>query len=198
MLDRQRQHQRAAPSVLRHLARGVRIALHEGNDTRRREGRVQHRAARGADVREVVAHAAAALHELHLLLVDAEDASVGVGRMLVADHEAVRQRRHLEVVADAGHRAALRNDIAEVVEQRKGLLARERVGILLLDALDLGGDPLVHFARGFFINVAHGILEGILADPYRSGQIVPVEILFRLGDRVVVVDLPRRVRCGDF
>ena len=122
VFDRQRQHQRAAPSVLRHLARGVRVTLHEGHDTRRRERRVEHRTARGTDVRKVVTHAAAPFHQLHLLFVHAEDAAVRVGGVLVADQEAVRQRRHLEIIADTGHRSALRNDIPEMVEQFERLL----------------------------------------------------------------------------
>ena len=177
VLDRQRQHQRAAPPVLRHLARRVRVTLHEGHDARRRECRVEHRAARGADVRKVVAHAAAAFHQLDLLLVHAEDAAVGVGGVLMADDEAVRQRRHLEIVADAGHRAALRNDVTEMVEQRENLLLRERVRVFLLDAFDFGSDALVHLARRFLVDVSERVLEGVLADPHRGGEVVPVEIL---------------------
>ena len=198
MLDRQRQHQRAAPPVLRHLARRVRVTLHEGHDARRRECRVEHRAARGADVRKVVAHAAAAFHQLDLLLVHAEDAAVGVGGVLMADDEAVRQRRHLEIVADAGHRAALRNDVTEMVEQRENLLLRERVRVFLLDAFDFGSDALVHLARRFLVDVSERVLEGVLADPHRGGEVVPVEILLRLGNRIVVIDLLRRVGFGGF
>ena len=174
VLDREGEHQGAAASVLRHLARRVRVALHEGDDTRRREGRVEHGAARGADVREVMPHAAAPLHELHLLLVHAEDAAVGVGRVLVPDDEAVGERRHLEV------------------------LAAHRRGVLLLDAFDLRGDAFVHLAGCLFINVPEGVLQGILADPHRSGQVVAVEIGLRRGDRLVVIDLLRRVRLDSF
>ena len=193
-----REHQRTAAAVLRHLARRVRVTLHEGHDARRRECRVEHRAARGADVRKVVAHAAAAFHQLDLLLVHAEDAAVGVCRILVADDEAVRQRRHLEIVADAGHRAALRNDVTEMVEQRENLLLRERVRVFLLDAFDFGSDALVHLARRFLVDVSERVLEGVLADPHRGGEVVPVEILLRLGNRIVVIDLLRRVGFGGF
>ena len=196
--DRQRQHQRAAPPVLRHLARRVRVTLHEGHDTRRRESRVQHRAARGPDVRKVVTHAAAAFHQLNLLLVHAEDAAVGIGGILMADDEAVRQRRHLEIIADAGHRAALRNDVTEMVEQRENLLLRKRVRVFLLDAFDFGSDALVHLARRSFVDVSERILEGVLADPHRGGEVVPVEILLRLGNRIVVIDFLRRVGFGGF
>ena len=87
---RQRQHQRAAPSVLRHFARRVRISLHERHDPRRGQRAVQHRAAGGPDVRQVVPDASAAFHQLHLFFVDADDAAVRVGRMAVSDHKTVR------------------------------------------------------------------------------------------------------------
>ena len=192
MLDRQREHQRSAAAVLRHLARRVGIALHERNDTRGGEGRVQHGAARGPDVRKVVPHAAAALHQLHLLLVHAENAAVRVGRVLMADHEAVRERGHLKIVADTRHRAALRNHVPEMVEQLEHLLLAHRIGILAFDALDLGGDTLVHLLGRRFVNIAERVLEGVLADPHRCGEVVPFEILFRLGDRIVVFDFLRR------
>ena len=198
VLDRQRQHQRAAPAVLRHLARGVRIALHEGHDTRRGQRRVEHRAARGTDVREVVPHAAAPLHQLHLLLVHAEDAAVGVGGMLVADHEAVRQRRHLEIIADAGHRSALRNDVTEMVEQLERLPLRKGIGVFAFDPGDLAGDAFVHLARRLLVNVSERVFKGVLAHPHRGGKIVSVEIDFRLGNRIVVIDFLRRFSFGGF
>ena len=198
VLDREREHQRAAAAVLRHLARRVRIPLHEGHDTRRGERRVEHRTARGTDVRKIVSHAAAPFHQLHLLLVHAENAAVRVCRMLVADDEAVRERGHLEIVADARHRAALRNDVAEMVEQGERLLLRHRGGILALDTLDLGGDALVHLPGRLLVDIAERVLQGVLADPHRSGQFVPVEIPLRFGDRIVVLDLARCLFLGVF
>ena len=194
MLDRQRKHQRTAATVLGHLTRGVRVTLHEGDDTRRSECRVEHRAARRADVREVMPHTATSLHELHLLLVHAENAAIGVGRMLVSDDEAVRERSHLEVVADTGHRAALRDHVTEMVEQSERLLLRHRIGIVALDALDLGGDTLVHLPRGALVDVAEGVLQGILADPDRSSQVIAPEVPLRLGHRIVVFHTLRRLR----
>ena len=129
---------------------------------------------------------------------DADDAAVRVGRVLMADHEAVRERGHLKVVADTRHRAALRNDVTEMVEQRENLLLRERVRVFLLDAFDFGSDALVHLARRFLVDVSERVLEGVLADPHRGGEVVPVEILLRLGNRIVVIDLLRRVGFGGF
>ena len=66
------------------------------------------------------------------------------------------------------------------------------------DALDLGGDTLVHLLGRRFVNIAERVLEGVLADPHRGGEVVPVEILLRLGNRIVVIDLLRRVGFGGF
>ena len=186
VLDRDGQHQRTAAAVLRHLARRVGVTLHEGDDTRRRERRVEHGTARGAQVREIVSHAAAPFHDLHLLLVHADDAAVGVGGLLVADDEAVRQRSDLQIVADTGHRAALRDDVAEVVEQREDLVARQRVGIVLLDAFDLGGDTVVHIFGRAFVNMAERIFEGVFRNPYRRRQFVAAEVLLRSCHGIVI------------
>ena len=120
----QREHQRTASSVLRHFARRVRITLHERHDTGRGKRRVEHGTARGTYVRQIVSHAAAALHQLHLLLVHAEDAAIRVGGVLMPYDEAVGQRRDLEIVSDTGHRTALRNDVTEMVEQLEYLSFR--------------------------------------------------------------------------
>ena len=191
VLNRERKHQRTATAILCHLARRVRVTLHEGNDTGRGEGRVQNGATRGADVREVVTHTAATLHELHLLLVHAEDTAIRVGRIAVADDEAVRKRGNLEIVTDTGHRATLRNDVAEVVQEREDLLLRHGVRIFVLDALNLGSNALVHLLRRTLVNVAVGVLQSILAHPDRGGQVVTLEIDFRFGNRVVVINFLR-------
>ncbi len=110
----------------------------------------------------------------------------------MADDEAVGERRNLEIVADTGHGTALRNDVTEVVEQGEDLVGRHGIGILLLDTLDFAGNALVHLPGRLLVDVAERILERVLADPHRSGQIVAVEIDLRFGDGVVVVDLLRR------
>ena len=68
----------------------------------------------------------------------------------------------------------------------------------MLDAFDFGSDALVHLARRFLVDVSERVLEGVLADPHRGGEVVPVEILLRLGNRIVVIDLLRRVGFGGF
>ena len=132
------------------------------------------------------------------------EASEELSRMLSKQgipHKVLNAKFHeleAEIVADAGHRAALRNDVTEMVEQRENLLLRERVRVFLLDAFDFGSDALVHLARRFLVDVSERVLEGVLADPHRGGEVVPVEILLRLGNRIVVIDLLRRVGFGGF
>ena len=60
-------------------------------------------------------HAAATLHELHLLLIYLHDGAVRVGIAVETYDEAVAQRRYLMVVSYARHWATGRYDVAEVV-----------------------------------------------------------------------------------
>ena len=171
------QHQGSAASVLGHLTGGVGIALHEGHHAGGGEGAVEHRAAGGADMGEVVAYSAAAFHQLHLLLVYLHDAAVGVGLMLVADDEAVGQGGYLVVVADARHRASLGDDVLEIPEQLVNLGCRHRVGVLLLDPGKLVRQAPVHLVRRGLVQVAEGVLHGVLVDPDRGSELIAAEIL---------------------
>ena len=98
---------------------GIAVFFHERHQARTRQCGVVHRSAFGADMREVMPHSTPAFHELHLLLVDAHDGTIGVGIPIQADDEAVGQRRHLVVISDARHGTPCRNDIPEMVEEFK-------------------------------------------------------------------------------
>ena len=185
MLDGDGEHQRSSAAVLGHLAGRIGVALHKRHHAGRSQRAVQHRSAGGTQMRQVVAHSAATLHQLHLLLVDHQDAAVRVGRIVVADDEAVRQRNHLVGVADAAHRAALRDDELEVLQQLVYLLLAKAVGIVVLDARELAGDAAVHHIGVQLVDVALRILEGILAHPHRSRQLVTAEIVLRRSQRLV-------------
>ena len=186
MLDAHREHQRSAPAVLGHLARGVAVALHEGHEPCRGQRRVLHRRPLRTDVGEVVPHAAAALHQLHLLLVDLDDASVGVGLTLESYHEAVGERAHLVVVADAGHRASLRHYIPEALEKAVDLPGAHGVGILALYARYLVGDAVVHVVGSGFKKMTVGVFKSVFRRPYSGGELVALEILERRGIRFIV------------
>ena len=127
-------------------------------------------------MREVVADAAATFHQLHLFLVDADDGTIAVGVAIHADDKAVGKRGNLEVVSDAGHRAALRHNVAEVVEQAEDLVSAHRVGVALFDAGYLAGDAAVHVGGCLLVDVAERVFHGILVDPYLGGQFVAVEV----------------------
>ena len=107
---------------------------------------------------EIVANTSAALHELHLLFVNAEYAAIAVRFSVETDHEAVAQRCHLIVVADACHRATLRNEVAEMVEKSEYLLMTHRIWVFCLDTGYLCGDAVVHVGRSLLIDVAEGVL----------------------------------------
>ena len=71
---------------------------------------------------QVVPHTTAPFHQLHLLLVDAKDSTIGVGIAVQPDNEAVGKRCYLVVVADASHRTACGYDVTEMIQQFKNLL----------------------------------------------------------------------------
>ena len=121
-------------------------------------------------------YAASTFHQLHLLLVGLHDTTVGVGVAIVADDETIRQRRNLEIVADARHGAALRHDVAEALQHLKNLLFGHWVGVFPLDASYLAGDAVVHVVRRQLVDVAVAVLECIFVGPYVTCQRVAMEI----------------------
>ena len=124
-------------------------------------------------------HAAATLHQLHLLLVETHDGAVRIAVAVDANHEAVAERRHLVVVADARHRTACRNDIAEVVEQIENLLCRHRVLVFLLNASYLVSQTMVHILWRTLVDIAVAVLHRVLVHPYASSQFVAGEVVQR-------------------
>ena len=184
--DADAEHQRTTPSVLRHLARTITISLHERHQSGGGQGRVVHRRTLRAYVTQVVAHAAAPLHQLHLLLVNAHHGTVGVGIAVESDDEAVRQRGYLVVVADARHGAAGRDDVAEVVEQTEYLVLRHRVLVLLLYAGYLAGYPSVHVLGRALVDLPEAVLHGILVHPHAGSQLVALKVVHRGLKRLLV------------
>ena len=176
VFDGDGEHEGTAPSVLGHLAGGVGETFHKGNDAGGGLGAVLHVAACRTDVGHVVADAAAALHQLHLLLVHLHDAAVGVGVAAVANHEAVGKGNHLVFVADAGHGAALRNHVLEMVEQTVDELFAHRVSVATLDAGELAGHATVHVRRGALHQLAVGVLQRVFVNPNPRRQLVAAEI----------------------
>ena len=81
-------------------------------------------------------------------------ATIGVGLTIKTYDEAVAQRAHLEVVTDAGHRAALWHDVSEMPHEFKDFLFTHGVGILFLDAGNLTGYTVMHVIGREFVNIA--------------------------------------------
>ena len=82
----------------------------------------------------------------------------------------------MEVVADAGHGAALGHDVAEVLQHLVNFLFLHRVGITALDAGDLAGDAVVHVIRRELVDVAVAVLQGIFVGPDITSQCVAMEV----------------------
>ena len=128
---------------------------------------------------QVVSHAAATFHQLHLLLVNLDDSTVAVGGTVLTNHEAVAQRCHLEIVADTRHRAALRHDVAEVAHQLEQLLFAQRVRVLAFNTSNLACQTMVHIVGCLLKEVAETVFQRILRAPYASRQLIAMEIHFR-------------------
>ena len=179
VLNRYRKHQGTATAVLCHLAGRVGVTLHKGHQTRRGEGRVLDGRTFGADVRQVVTHATATFHQLHLLFVDFDNAAVRVGGAIEPDNKTVGERPHLIVVADTTHGASLRHDVAERFHQIEQLLRRKRVRILLLDTSNFIGDTPVHIVGSLLIDIPIRIFQSIFVYPHAGSQLISLEILQR-------------------
>lgn len=128
---------------------------------------------------QVVANAAATFHELHLLLVNAHYAAVGIGMAVETDYETVAQRHRLHVVADAGHGTPLRHYVSEIFEQVKDFVMAHGVGVLVLYAGQLGGDTVVHIVGSQLIENALRVLQRIFTGPHPGGQFIAIKILYR-------------------
>ena len=122
-------------------------------------------------------HAAAALHELHLFLIDTHDGTIRVGIAVEAYHKAVAQRGHLMVVADARHGAAGRHYVSEMVNHIKHLLGAHRIVIVVLYSRYLIGYSPVHICGRLLIDVARAVFHGILVDPYSGSKFIAIKVL---------------------
>ena len=78
-------------------------------------------------MRKVMAYAASAFHKLYLFFVNADNGTVRVCLSVKSDYEAVGQGSNLIFVSDTCHRASLRNDVFEVVEEIKQFLISQGI-----------------------------------------------------------------------
>ena len=136
-----------------------------------------------------MAYTTPTFHQLHLLLVHTDNTAIRVGGVAVANHKAVRERGNLQVVANTGHRATLRDDIPKLVEQLKHILLAEGVGIVVLDTCNLAGDAVVHLFGRALVDSVERIFQRILIDPHHCGQVIPLKILLGVGQDIFVLQL---------
>ena len=122
-------------------------------------------------------HSATALHQLHLLLIDLEDRPVAIRGSVETDYKAIGKGGYLQIVANAGHGAALRDQVLEVVQQLYHLTLGKSVGILCFDPRYLAGNPVVHVNRRLLIEIAVRILQRVLRGPHLSCQLISTKVL---------------------
>ncbi len=83
------------------------------------------------------------------------------------------------MVADTGHGAALRHDVAEAVEQTEHFRLVHRLRIVALHTRDLRGKTPVHVGWALLIDIAIRILQGIFTNPHTGGELIATEIFKR-------------------
>ena len=176
MLDADGEHQCPAATVLGNLARGVAVSLHERHNTRTGKRGIVDRCSFGTDVGEVMAHTTPSFHQLHLLLINAHNGSIGVRVTFESDDEAIGERSHLMVVTDARHGTSGRNNIFEVVKHVKHLLCGYGVGVLVFYSCDFIGDSPMHVRRRLLIDLAETIFHGVFVHPDARSQFVAFKI----------------------
>ena len=179
MLNANAEHQRTTTTILRNLACGIAIALHEWNQTCRSQRRIVHRRTFRTYVAKVMTYSTTTLHQLHLLFVNTHDSAIRVGIAIKTNNEAVAKACHLMMVANTCHRATSRNNISEMIEQLEYLLLRKRVRIFLLYAGYLISNTPMHILRRAFKDCSKTIFHGILVDPYSGSKFIAIKVLQR-------------------
>ena len=189
MLDTYRKHQGAASAILSHLTGRIAVTLHKRNQSGRSQRRILHRRTLRTNVGEVVTHASATLHQLHLLFIDFHNGTVRIRVAIKTNHETIREGGNLELISDARHRTSGRNNVTEMIQQLENLICAQGVLILRFNTGNFVGNPPVHISRRLLINVSERIFQGILVNPYASGQLVAVKILQGLLEGLIIGEI---------
>ena len=146
-------HQRSPSAVLCHLACGIAVSFHKRHKSGGGQCGILYRTAGGTDMGKVMADASAALHELDLLFVDADNASVRIRMSGETYYKTVRERTDLKIISYTRHRTSLRNDILKSFQKRINFLLLHRIGIFVLDAGYFRGYAMVHVIGCKFIKI---------------------------------------------
>ena len=179
MFNRYTQHKCTATAVLCHFARGVGISFHKRNQAGGRKRRILNGGSLGANMRQIVPHAATTLHQLYLFFIDTDDCPVRIGAATHTDHKTVRQRCYLKIVSDSRHRASLWNNVLKPVKQIEQLFFTQWVSIFFFDSSHLVCQSPMHILRRFLVDVAFTVLQSILAYPNFCCQFIAFKILQR-------------------
>ena len=134
---------------------------------------------------QVMPHTATTFHQLYLFLVHFHDTTIRVGAGIITDNKTIGQRRNLEIVTDTGHRASLRNDIFEMLEQRINQFLAHRIGIFFLDTGKLAGHTVMHLIRITFHQLTFIVFQRILVNPYACCQFVTIEIFHHFLENIL-------------
>ena len=177
MLDGYTQHQGAAAAILCYFTGRIGITFHERNQSGRSQCGVLYRWTFRSDVWQIMSDTSTPFHQLYLFFINTDNGTVWVCSSFQTDNETVGQWCDLIVVTDTSHRASLRNDVLEMVEQVKKFLCTECVRILSLDAGHFIGDTPMHVLRRLFVDVTERVFHSIFIYPDTCGKFIAFKIL---------------------
>ena len=176
MLNTYGKHQGTTTTVLRYLTCTVGVTLHERDKSCWSQGRIVHGWTLWTNVGQVMSHTTTTLHQLHLLLVNAHNSTIGIGITIQSNNKTIGQGGYLIVVANTSHRTSSRNNISEMVQEVEHLLSCQWVFILFFNASNLIGNAPMHLFGRFLIDISEAILHRILIDPYTGSKFIATEI----------------------
>ena len=105
-----------------------------------------------------------------------EEADFAASNSYVSPNAEIGKGSYLVVVSDSGHRAALRNDVFEVVQQAEEFFGSQCVGVLGFDAGYFIGYSPMHVFRRFFVNISERIFDCVFVHPNPCSQFVALEV----------------------
>ncbi len=119
MFNADAQHQCTAATILSYLAGRIGETFHKRYNTGACERTIFYWTSFRSDATEVVPYSSSSLHQLHLLLISFHDSAIRIRVAIISNNEAIGKTANLQIISNACHWTALRQNIFEVFENLK-------------------------------------------------------------------------------
>jgi hypothetical protein len=169
-----REHECSTSTALRDLTASIAETLHEDTDAVSGSCRVGRGLTLRTDGGDIESDSTAPLHDLNLLLISEEYASVAIVGLI--DYKAVRQRLKLVIIPDSRHWRTLRYNLSELIEETKDLVFAHWVWILCLYPGKLSSKTKMHLSRSLLKLISLFIMQSVFSKNI-AGEVVAAKIL---------------------